>query len=352
MFPQIIDWKSPFFEGAFEVGPLTRNIGSIPCVIYNFFKKLNSPNKPVTSPNQQQQQQQQPTGAPTLSTTTYQPTMPAFRLQYQPWSGPIADSPAEAAQGLFRRADTGSGGRSTQDWRDLAYTPVPERMGDPALGISLPKLEYRPAYTHRRKTTERLNKSLWQLNPSPIIVDRFRHEQEEDMRKKWDLFEDRSSKVYYDRLRQWLTTNIMDPTLKTVSLVENQLPQQGTNFVNCPPNILALLIVEPNTMADNAFPIMLVQKLISVKGYENDRARQHVLERLKELVNRPRYHSLLSEADLPSDSEIIIHIFNTYLEHMMPHIVPLLVPLQGGDVYKLLLVFFFINEELKKEIFD
>ena len=40
----------------------------------------------------------------------------------------------------------------------------------------------------------------------------------------------------------------MDPTLHTVSLVEKQLPQQGTNFVDCPPNILALLMIEPTTM--------------------------------------------------------------------------------------------------------
>ncbi|KAI7852022.1 hypothetical protein BDC45DRAFT_194556 [Circinella umbellata] len=236
--------------------------------------------------------------------------------------------------------------------RNLAYVPVPERLGDPSLSINLPKLESRPCHAERKKTNERLNKLLWRLNPQPNIIERFRQEQEDDMLENWDRFDDRSSKVYYDRLRQWLTKNIMDPTLHTVSLVEKQLPQQGINFVDCPPNILALLMIEPTTMADNTFPITLVQKMISVKGYENDRARKYVLDRLKEFVKKSRYHSINKEPELPTDSEIILHLFNTYLGFAMPNVVPPLVPLQGGDVYKFLLVYFYTTEDFEKEIFQ
>ncbi|KAI8149133.1 hypothetical protein BJV82DRAFT_208337 [Fennellomyces sp. T-0311] len=143
----------------------------------------------------------------------------------------------------------------------------------------------------------------------------------------------------------------MEPILNTVKLVEQQLSQQGTNFVDCPPNILALLMVEPITLADNTFSISLVQRMISVKGYENDRARKYVLERLKELVKRSRYH-IITEPGLPTDSEIILHIFNTFLEFSAPNVVPILVPLQGNDVYKFLLIYFYTTEDLKNEIFE
>ena len=73
--------------------------------------------------------------------------------------------------------------------RNLAYVPVPERLGDPSLSINLPKLESRPCHAERKKTSERLNKLLWRLNPQPNIIERFRQEQvnEINVEARWGL---------------------------------------------------------------------------------------------------------------------------------------------------------------------
>ena len=219
----LIKLNTPFLEGAFQSGPLTRAVRNLVVRVYNAFTEKKP--APVKSTPQQQQPQQPATATTTGASTATNnqpaaPALPTFMFQSKPWRGPIADSPAgngkkkkftigrkgrkekrkedfiynfallsriehfflkkktkihiEAARGVFESNDSGPAG---EDMRNLAYVPVPERLGDPSLSINLPKLESRPCHAERKKTSERLNKLLWRLNPQPNIIERFRQEQ-------------------------------------------------------------------------------------------------------------------------------------------------------------------------------
>lgn len=276
----------------------------------------------------------QPATAPSVTPSTNPQARP------QPWKGPINDSPAIPE---ITKAT------SPYDPKTFAWMPS-ERSGDPAFNIALPKLEYTPSHVTRKKKTTRTNKYLWRLCPQPNIIERFRQEQYDDFQENWHRFEDRSSKVYYDRLRQWISSNIFTPAVRTVEAVEKQLPKQGTSFVDCPLNILALLITDPSYVDDNALPVALVQKLLNLPGYENNRARKYVIERMQELGKQSRFRLITKESDMPSDSEIVFHVFKTYLTHTMPNVVPPLLPVQG-EILKFLLIYFYITEDISKEIF-
>ncbi|KAI8149134.1 hypothetical protein BJV82DRAFT_208327 [Fennellomyces sp. T-0311] len=150
----------PLYKDAFQFGPLTRLLVNLPWVTYNYLsQKKTKPAAPA------------PTPAPVASIPTAAPA-PTLTFRSTPWNGPIADSPLDAARSTF-----GPNTGPVQDLRDLVNVPIPERLGDPSLFITLPKLESRPCHMTRRKKTARMNKYLWRLNPQPNIVERFREEQ-------------------------------------------------------------------------------------------------------------------------------------------------------------------------------
>ncbi|CDH55066.1 predicted protein [Lichtheimia corymbifera JMRC:FSU:9682] len=336
---QSILQKFPLYNYLFNTGPVTRGvymlIDHVYCFAKNQYIQATTKKKASSTPQPQPPtNNNQPASAP--------PAVPSTNPQArsQPWKGPINDSPAIPE---ITKAT------SPYDPKTFAWMPA-ERSGDPSFNISLPKLEYTPSHVTRKKKTTRTNKYLWRLCPQPNIIERFRSEQYDDFQENWHRFEDRSSKVYYDRLRQWISSNIFTPAVRTVEAVEKQLPKQGTSFVDCPLNILALLITDPSYVDDNALSVALVQKLLNLPGYENNRARKYVIERMQELGKQSRFRLITKESDLPSDSEIVFHVFKTYLTHTMPNVVPPLLPVQG-EILKFLLIYFYITEDISKEIF-
>ncbi|CDS14023.1 hypothetical protein LRAMOSA06194 [Lichtheimia ramosa] len=336
-----ISQKFPLHNYLFTSGPVTQGLYTLMEKAYHFAKnqyvqatkkKAPAPTAPLAPSTPANNNQ--PATAPSVTPSTNPQARP------QPWKGPINDSPAIPE---ITKAT------SPYDPKTFAWMPS-ERSGDPAFNIALPKLEYTPSHVTRKKKTTRTNKYLWRLCPQPNIIERFRQEQYDDFQENWHRFEDRSSKVYYDRLRQWISSNIFTPAVRTVEAVEKQLPKQGTSFVDCPLNILALLITDPSYVDDNALPVALVQKLLNLPGYENNRARKYVIERMQELGKQSRFRLITKESDMPSDSEIVFHVFKTYLTHTMPNVVPPLLPVQG-EILKFLLIYFYITEDISKEIF-
>ncbi|KAI9312804.1 hypothetical protein BX666DRAFT_1982091 [Dichotomocladium elegans] len=227
-----------------------------------------------------------------------------------------------------------------------------QSTSDPSYKIALPMHEIRPAHITPKVQTTRTNKTLWRLLPQPHVVERFRQEQYLDFDKNWDRFDNRSSKVYYDRVQLWIKDYILKPLLRTVELVDKQLqPNTGLSYTNCPVNVLALLISDPSAMDDAALPVALVQKMLTMPQYENETTKKYILARVQELVKQSRFRLLFThENDVPSDQEIIFHLFKEYVTFTMPSVIPPLLRPQS-DIFKFLLIYFYITEDIKNDIF-
>ncbi|ORZ03476.1 hypothetical protein BCR43DRAFT_510531 [Syncephalastrum racemosum] len=241
--------------------------------------------------------------------------------------------------------------RDIPNWSTQQTMPVLRVLDEPEPLVEkkdVPKLKYAPCFETRRKPVHRTNKALWQLWPKAETIDRFRDEQLYDFEENWHRFDDRSSKVYYDKLRAWLKTKIISPIVATVDVVNQHLASTNTTFVECPPPTMALLMLEYQPQGEDSFPISLVYDFITVPKHENNVARQYVLDRIKGMHQRGIF--TFYHPNMPSDSETLIHLVYTYLSNRMPHVVPPLVPAQG-DTMKFLLLYFYITEELRDEIF-
>lgn len=170
----------PLSKDAFKIGPLSHLICNLPKTAYHYLlqKKATQPTTPASAPK-----------PATPAPATTQTTAPTLTFRSTPWVGPVADSPLgkqkkngriiflKGCQKDAVRKSFGPNTGAVQDMRDLVDVPVPERMGDPSLIITLPKLESRPCHMTRRKKAARMNKYLWRLNPQPNTIERFREEQ-------------------------------------------------------------------------------------------------------------------------------------------------------------------------------
>ncbi|ORX46816.1 hypothetical protein DM01DRAFT_1148694 [Hesseltinella vesiculosa] len=63
------------------------------------------------------------------------------------------------------------------------------------------------------------------------------------------------------------------------------------------------------------------------------------------------YRYSTQDRHFPSDAKILWYVFKTYLEYEKPNTVP---PLTGddNDIFKFLLIYFYITDDLQREIFD
>ena len=116
----LIKLNTPFFEGAFQSGPLTRAVGNLLVRIYNAFTEK----KPVPGKSTPQQPQQPATTTATGATTATNnqsavPALPTFMFQSKPWRGPIADSPAGNEE--KKKFTIGRKGRSAKKKRRFIY---------------------------------------------------------------------------------------------------------------------------------------------------------------------------------------------------------------------------------------
>ncbi|KAL0077542.1 hypothetical protein J3Q64DRAFT_1297311 [Phycomyces blakesleeanus] len=94
--------------------------------------------------------------------------------------------------------------------------------------------------------------------------------------------------------------------------------------------------------------------MINLPGFQTDEGRKHVIDRVIDLANSKRMAAFryFDKGPMPTDSEILYHVFKQYLDYAMPQVIPPLIDFPiNDDVVKFLLVFFYVTPELKRDIF-
>ncbi|KAI9013917.1 hypothetical protein CLU79DRAFT_767573 [Phycomyces nitens] len=216
-------------------------------------------------------------------------------------------------------------------------------------------IEYVPCLPLPAKPVVRQDRVLWQLNPTPHVIERFREAQYEDFQNNWNRFNDHYARRYYERLFTWLSTKIMVPLKDSIKKLDAHLAEINTDLSKCTPQLMAILMFHPSVASDpESLPLGLVQSMINLPGFETNEGRKHVIDRVIDLASSKRMAAFryFDKGPMPTDSEILYHIFKQYLDYAMPQVVPPLIDFPiNDDVVKFLLVFFYVTPELKHDIF-
>ncbi|KAI8067775.1 hypothetical protein BC940DRAFT_300444 [Gongronella butleri] len=211
-------------------------------------------------------------------------------------------------------------------------------------------LSFEPSIPPPRPPAKRMDKSLWQLRTDKMVLD-FRDEQIDLFQQNWAKFNDLKSKIFYDRLNTWLSSNIFQPMAKTIKMIDDMLP--NVTVAECTHDRFQLVCWQLNQFA---LPLSahLVRECICYPGLgESQEAREHMAARIKDLAtgsNLTAYQYTARQGHLPSDAKIVWHCFRTWMEHEKPSVVPPLIQ-EDGDIFRFLLVYFYITDDMKKEIF-
>ncbi|CAO3652922.1 unnamed protein product [Cunninghamella echinulata] len=214
-------------------------------------------------------------------------------------------------------------------------------------------LSFSPSIPPPRPPVKRLDKSLWSLYRTEKMVEDFRDEQLELFNENWSKFNDRASKCYYDQLNTWLSGKIFHPLAATIDKINQQIKDSNYSLADCPLDAMVMLMFQfDHSMF--GLPIRLIHDALQIPGYDSIKARQYIIDRIKDLATGNKmaaYRYTPRQDDLPSDALILLHCFKTYLIHELPSVVPPLVPGEG-DIFKFLLVYFYITDDLRDEIFE
>ncbi|GAN04934.1 methionine aminopeptidase 1D, chloroplastic/mitochondrial-like [Mucor ambiguus] len=210
-----------------------------------------------------------------------------------------------------------------------------------------PKLKYTPCVQPPLQPTKARERLLWFLSPTPEIVDDFRIEQMIDLQKNWNRYNDRTSRVYYDKMTSVLLKKIFIPLSQSIDFYNEMLTPRNRSVADCPAGTVMLSMVMP-TAQNVTFTLPEIEDFINVNGYSHVDGRKYVLERIKDLASSSRmqtYRFLPTTAGMPTDATIIMHVFQQYLALKEPYAIPPLVPFEG-DLFKFLLVYIKITPEL------
>ncbi|KAI8066979.1 uncharacterized protein B0P05DRAFT_553068 [Gilbertella persicaria] len=211
----------------------------------------------------------------------------------------------------------------------------------------VPKLQYTPCVRPPIKPSQHRERLLWFLSPTAEVVEDFRIEQMIQFQQNWHKFNDRTSRVHYDKMTDILLSKIFKPLAESIHIYNEILASTGRNLANCPPSTAMFSLMMPHT-STIAFNIPEIENFININGYANPEGRQYVMDRIKELASSHRmaaYRFTPKAQGMPTDAQIIIHIFTHYLSIKEPYAIPPLVPVEG-DLFKFLLIYVKITPEL------
>ncbi|KAI8335588.1 hypothetical protein BD560DRAFT_360116 [Blakeslea trispora] len=147
---------------------------------------------------------------------------------------------------------------------------------------------------------------------------------------------------------------MLKPLAESIEEHEKMLALTGRNLANCPSSVSMLSMVLSAVSNKNddcntglAFNMPEIDSFINVGGSSQVEMRQYVINRIKELASNPRmagYRYISQMKDMPTDADIIMHIFNQYLSLKEPYAIPPLVPVEG-DLFKFLMIYVKITPE-------
>ncbi|KAI8379401.1 uncharacterized protein BYT42DRAFT_568671 [Radiomyces spectabilis] len=195
------------------------------------------------------------------------------------------------------------------------------------------------------------DKSLWRLWPIAENIEAFRRQQTRELEREWNTFHDVLCRVHYERLRKWLNEKILGRLGESLRQLEDWFSKDGKVLEDCVPAYVSLTMSN-NLPACGDLPHSLLYNMIYMPEYQQGSARRHILRRIKEITRSKlaAFRYTAREKGLPSDSEILFHMFCMYIRYYYPDTVPPLTEF-AGDIYRYLLAYFFITPELKQDIF-
>ncbi|KAI8875470.1 hypothetical protein K501DRAFT_280342 [Backusella circina FSU 941] len=193
-------------------------------------------------------------------------------------------------------------------------------------------------------------------NRKQEIIDDFREEQIENLKKNWDKFDTQTTKAVSKKLRQRIIDYIIKPILQTADVLDQFLANTGQTFADCTQNTMAYLMLSHawKTLNISLSPVEM-RRLTNMPNYDSVKARKYIIQRMKELAgseNMARFRYIAAESDLPTDSQIIVHLVETYISIKNPSVIPPLIQDHFGDVFKYLVIYFYITPELDWKLFD
>ncbi|KAI9487663.1 MAG: hypothetical protein EXX96DRAFT_554156 [Benjaminiella poitrasii] len=220
-----------------------------------------------------------------------------------------------------------------------------------------PVLQYVPCIRPPLKPTTHRERLLWFLSPTPEVVEDFKIEQMLDIQKYWSKFNDHASRIYYDKMTDILLSKILRPLSKSIEIYSNLLSPEGEGekrLANCPAKAIALSLILPNAN-ESEFSLYEIENFIGLEGHLNLDGRLYAIERIKELAKNNRmaaYRFTPKSPGMPTDADIIMHVFKYYLSIREPYAIPPLLRPEG-DLFKFLLIYIKITPELNHwKLFD
>ncbi|CAO3656141.1 unnamed protein product [Mucor hiemalis] len=187
-------------------------------------------------------------------------------------------------------------------------------------GRPIPTLKYTPCIKPSFQPSTYRSRLLWILQHTPAVVQDFKITQILNFRKLWRSFSYQHSRIQYDKLTNALLENIFIP------------------LANC---------LETNQ--ECVFTNSEVLKFVTLNGHSGTKSIAYVMERIKELAanNKMKAFCFTPKMNgMPTDTDIIMHVFTTFLKLKEPFAVPPLVPVQF-DVFKFLLIYVNMTPELE-----
>ncbi|KAL0077543.1 hypothetical protein J3Q64DRAFT_1297601 [Phycomyces blakesleeanus] len=125
--------------------------------------------------------------------------------------------------------------KETEELCKVPWSPNPKKI-----------IDYVPCLPPPPKPVVRQDRALWQFNPTPNVIERFREAQYEDFQNNWNRFNDHYARRYYERLFTWLSTKIIVPLNNSIKKVNAHLAEINTDLSKCTPQLMAILMLHPS----------------------------------------------------------------------------------------------------------
>ncbi|KAG2180077.1 hypothetical protein INT43_003864 [Umbelopsis isabellina] len=166
--------------------------------------------------------------------------------------------------------------------------------------------------------------------------------QYKDIKEQWDKLDELQCVEYCHRLRDWISVRMIRPLVEMMDKVNKELDANNYSHLNCYNCTLFTSTTSPSVpMPHSLYQLAQIysnvpitnqrldtEKYLLIPGFEQVEHRAYIIKRMKELGSGWRlagFSIVKSEANQPTDRDIVLHIVKTYLSEMHTDVTPPLV---------------------------
>ncbi|CEP19215.1 hypothetical protein [Parasitella parasitica] len=350
----------PFGDIAFASGPLSTAAGNMLRLLRDGFNSKVQPTQPalVAKPPDVPLQHLRDVPftslflknelRPPFKPPPYVPAEPPnpFAPNYSPeyvfgnyWPKPMSrgNEMKTAAQGSQNCGNNEANSETQATWFGI---PIKKKQ------TALPKLKYTPCVQPPLQPTKYRARLTWYLSPSnPEIINDFKIQQLIDFRQNKKIYRYLNSVVYYDNIARELLKRIFVPLAESIASYDAMLSPKSVAWFT-PAAVLRSMAIPKSR--DVVFGLPEIASFINMNGYTHVEGREYIIQRINALASSSKmqtFRYIPTVTGMPTDTNIIMHIFQQYLNFKEPYAIPPLVPLQG-DLFKYLSLYFKSTPEL------